>query len=71
MTNVLAHVAVSVAFLHISSSSVVFGNRQLAFMASLLFAAHPVHTEAVCGIWLGKTIAASPVFTESACNRWF
>ena len=45
-TNLLAHAGVCLAFLHVAST-VIFGNRQLAFLAAVLFAVHPVHTEAV------------------------
>ena len=46
LVNVLLHTAVSVLFCHVCDL-VIFQDRQPAVLAGMLFAVHPVHTEAV------------------------
>nr|XP_006817999.1 PREDICTED: transmembrane and TPR repeat-containing protein 1-like [Saccoglossus kowalevskii] len=49
IVNVVLHTLVSVLFLHLCHT-IVFLDIKPAFVAALLFATHPVHTEAVTGI---------------------
>ncbi|XP_069048970.1 protein O-mannosyl-transferase TMTC1 [Lepisosteus oculatus] len=49
VVNVLLHCAVT-ALLMLACERTVFQDRRLAFLTALLFAVHPVHTEAVSGI---------------------
>ncbi|XP_041071543.1 protein O-mannosyl-transferase TMTC1 isoform X4 [Carcharodon carcharias] len=49
MVNVALHCAVTSLLLY-TCDKAVFQDRRLAFLAALLFAVHPVHTEAVTGI---------------------
>ncbi|XP_072124079.1 protein O-mannosyl-transferase TMTC1 isoform X1 [Mobula birostris] len=49
MVNVGLHCAVTLLLLH-TCDKAVFRDRRLAFFAALVFAVHPVHTEAVTGI---------------------
>ncbi|XP_062914305.1 protein O-mannosyl-transferase TMTC1 [Mobula hypostoma] len=49
MVNVGLHCAVTLLLLH-TCDKAVFRDRRLAFFAALVFAMHPVHTEAVTGI---------------------
>ncbi|XP_048222870.1 protein O-mannosyl-transferase TMTC1 isoform X2 [Perognathus longimembris pacificus] len=48
-TNVVLHCLVTLVLMH-TCEKMVFGKRGLAFLTALLFAVHPVHTEAVAGI---------------------
>ncbi|XP_018009245.1 protein O-mannosyl-transferase TMTC4-like [Hyalella azteca] len=47
--NVALHCLVSIAALHVFMH-VLYGSRQCALLAGVLFATHPIHTEAVAGI---------------------
>ncbi len=48
VVNVLLHAAVSVLMFVLLVS--MFGNRCLAFVSAVIFAVHPIHTEAVSGV---------------------
>uniref|UniRef100_A0ABI7Z4U0 dolichyl-phosphate-mannose--protein mannosyltransferase n=1 Tax=Felis catus TaxID=9685 RepID=A0ABI7Z4U0_FELCA len=47
--NVILHCLVTLVLMY-TCDKAVFGNRRLAFATALLFAVHPIHTEAVAGI---------------------
>ncbi|XP_063073953.1 protein O-mannosyl-transferase TMTC1-like [Engraulis encrasicolus] len=49
VVNVCLHCAVTAMLLH-TCECCVFDDRRLAFLTALLFAVHPIHTEAVSGI---------------------
>lgn len=51
--NVVLHVLVCCVFVHFADF-VVFRSTQLAAMAGVLFATHPVHTEAVSSLYFSK-----------------
>jgi hypothetical protein len=48
ISNFVVHVANCCLLLHFLRA--ILNDKKLAFVAAVLFSAHPVHTEAVCGI---------------------
>jgi uncharacterized membrane protein len=46
VTNILLHTLATVLFIYVCKNVINF-NKKLATMAGLLFAVHPIHTEAV------------------------
>uniref|UniRef100_A0A3B1K0Q0 dolichyl-phosphate-mannose--protein mannosyltransferase n=1 Tax=Astyanax mexicanus TaxID=7994 RepID=A0A3B1K0Q0_ASTMX len=61
VVNVCLHCAVTVLLMH-TCERFVFKNSRLAFLTSLLFAVHPIHTEAVSGIVGRADVLASMLF---------
>lgn len=62
LLNVVLHAAVCVLFMRVC---MMFMNELTSFLAALLFAVHPVHTEAVTGV-VGRAEALSSIFFLSA-----
>ena len=61
LVNVLLHAAVTGLFTNFSK--ILLGDGYWTFMAGLMFASHPIHTEAVAGI-VGRA-DVGPVFSSS------
>ena len=57
--NIILHCIVSLVYTF-TCDAVAFKSNVLAVIAGLLFAAHPVHTEAVCNASVNSSIAHSP-----------
>ncbi|CAL1546804.1 unnamed protein product [Lymnaea stagnalis] len=62
LLNVVLHAAVCVLFMRVCK---MFMSELTSFLAALLFAVHPVHTEAVTGV-VGRAEALSSIFFLSA-----
>uniref|UniRef100_A0AAR2LID9 dolichyl-phosphate-mannose--protein mannosyltransferase n=1 Tax=Pygocentrus nattereri TaxID=42514 RepID=A0AAR2LID9_PYGNA len=61
VVNVCLHCVVTVLLMH-TCERYVFKNSRLAFLTALLFAVHPIHTEAVSGIVGRADVLASMLF---------